>query len=237
MTLRKMTAILLAALVCALVPAGTGARADDAELAEIIPGRWTVTDEVQEEGEEIRTADIAFVTFGKDGTAALEARGEAGETLWSCAGEWAFELVEGGLDLLRITWTETNNPAWDGKEYRAACVYSVYAESWVENDTEVVYLLLEETEEGNGETPFTEVAGYDSTAMHREQGPNMRVVNCKSYVSLRAGRSASAARLKKVPLGAAVLAWPEEGTENGFIRCVYEDTDGYILAEYLEPLE
>ena len=34
-----------------------------------------------------------------------------------------------------------------------------------------------------------------------------------------------------------MLAYPEYGAENGFIYCVYQGEEGYILAEYLEPVE
>ena len=92
----------------------------------------------------------------------------------------------------------------------------------------------------SGVSPFTEVYGEDCAgglALHREQGPNMRVVKCKEFVSLREARSTSAKRLAKVPLGALVLAFPEYGEENGFIYCVYHDEEGFILAEYLSPAD
>lgn len=106
----------------------------------------------------------------------------------------------------------------------------------MENDTEHTYLILEETG-CSGVSPFTDLYGYPSAALHREQGPNMRVVNCSHYVSLREKRSTASARLAKVPLGAQVLAFPEAGEENGFIQCVYHDEYGYILSEYLRPVE
>ena len=34
-----------------------------------------------------------------------------------------------------------------------------------------------------------------------------------------------------------VLAYPEFGEKDGFILCVYHDEYGYILADYLEPVE
>ena len=64
---------------------------------------------------------------------------------------------------------------------------------------------------------------------------DMRVVNCSSYVSLREKRSTASARIAKVPLGAEVLAYPEE-EQNGFVLCVYGEQYGYILKEYLEPI-
>ena len=65
----------------------------------------------------------------------------------------------------------------------------------------------------------------------------MRVVNCKNFVSLRAKPAASSARLAKVPLGALVLALPGAEEQNGFVWCTYRDEYGYILAEYLQPVE
>ena len=65
----------------------------------------------------------------------------------------------------------------------------------------------------------------------------MKVVNCSSYVSLRAKRSKSAKRLAKIPLGAKVIAFPEAGEEKGFLWCLYQGTYGYILKEYLQPVE
>ena len=123
-------------------------------------------------------------------------------------------------------------------EMKAENAYNAYMESWVENDTEHAYLILEK--EDGAPSPFTEVFGEEaqwSVALHRERGPNMRVVYCKEFVSLREERSASSRRLAKVPLGAAVLAFPEAGKENGFILCVYHDEYGYILSEYLEKIE
>ena len=85
-----------------------------------------------------------------------------------------------------------------------------------------------------------EVYGEDvqgPLALHREHGPNARIVNCRDYVSLRAKRSTGSARLAKVPLGAMVMAFPEFGGENGFTLCEYQGKTGYILTEYLELSE
>ena len=213
----------------------TCAMADDAELEKILPGQWICDDEVEEEGGESRKVETVL-TFEKDGKVSLRCNGRDGEGVFTCAGTWTFELVTGGMDRLTLLFTETDNPAKAGSEYRQKRVYQVYAESWMENDTQYTYFILEETGE-DGSSPLKDIYGYDSIAMHREQGPNMRVVNCKKDVSLRKERSKSSARLAKVPLGALVLAFPEEGEENGFIRCVYNGRYGYILAEYLEPAE
>lgn len=65
----------------------------------------------------------------------------------------------------------------------------------------------------------------------------MRVTNCKEWVSLRQSPNESAKRLAKVPLGAHVLAYPEANPGSDFVYCVYQDQEGYILAQYLEELE
>lgn len=64
---------------------------------------------------------------------------------------------------------------------------------------------------------------------------DMLVVNCKEWVSLRETPSTSARRLKQVPLGEVVTdcAWDD----SHFIRCTYDGATGYILEDYLEPLE
>ncbi len=70
-------------------------------------------------------------------------------------------------------------------------------------------------------------------------GPNMRVVKCKEFVSLREEASTKAKRLLKVPLGAEVLAWMDGGNEGeaeNFLYCEYAGLAGYILEEYLEPI-
>ena len=68
--------------------------------------------------------------------------------------------------------------------------------------------------------------------------PNMRIVNCKEYVSLREKPSKSAKRLAKVPLGAEVTAWLDGGNEgeDSFVYCEYGGKEGYILEEYLAPI-
>ena len=63
---------------------------------------------------------------------------------------------------------------------------------------------------------------------------DMKVVKCKEWVSLRQKPSTAAKRLKKVPLGATVTDCKAYSKE--FVSCTYEGQSGYILAEYLEPL-
>ena len=105
----------------------------------------------------------------------------------------------------------------------------------MESDTQHTYLILEETGV-TGVSPLQDMGIISPLAFHMEQGPNMRVANCKSYVSLREKPSKSAKRLAKVPLGASVLAFPDPDRTDGFLLCVYQDTYGYILSEYLEAI-
>ena len=224
-------AAVLAAQVC--VPA---AFAEDEELMKELPGQWVLEDDAGDEGEETRQYEAAALALEGDGKMSLRFSSPEGEYLYTCEGTWTSELVPGGLDRLTLAFTSTDNPQKAGNEYSAECVYDIYAEGWVENDTRITALILEPAA-GSAVSPFEEATGFDSVALYRRQGPNMRVVNCISYVSLRAKRSKNSARLAKVPLGALVLAFPEAGDGNGFTWCVYQDKYGYILAEYLEPVE
>ena len=59
-----------------------------------------------------------------------------------------------------------------------------------------------------------------------------RVINCTTYVSLRATPDTSATRLNKVPLGAYVIA--QGAASNGFVKVEYKGQTGYILGNYLK---
>lgn len=59
----------------------------------------------------------------------------------------------------------------------------------------------------------------------------MYVVNCSEWVSLRSSPSTSAARVAKVPLGAAVTDCRTASTT--FTYCTYNGASGYVLTEYL----
>lgn len=227
--------LLLAAQAFALT-----AFADDEALLEALPGQWIFSayTEEQEAGEETPEADLAILTLNRDGSLSLLCRDKEGGYLCTCEGVWSSELVRDGMDRLTLRFTSSDLPAHAGA-YSAECTYNIYSEGWVENDIHHTYLILEEDGSG-GTSPYVELYGEDaawSLALHREQAPNMRVVRCSSYVSLRESRSKSSAQLAKVPLGAQVLAFPENGNENGFLWCVYHDTYGYILKEYLQPIE
>lgn len=64
---------------------------------------------------------------------------------------------------------------------------------------------------------------------------DMVVVKCKEWVSLRETPSKSAAALRRVPLDSRVEDCAY--AENGFTRCTYDGVTGYILSDYLEPVE
>ena len=199
----------------------------DAELLKLLPGQWA---EKTEEAETVLTLD-------ENGTMSLSFSGTEGRDACSYAGTWSLESVPDAGSRMTLLFTSTDNPARAGEDYSVTCVYEAYTESWVENDTLVICLNLNPPVSCSGVSPFEEVSGFDGAGLFREQGPNRRVVKCKSFVSLREKRAASSRRLAKVPLGALVLAFPEEGEENGFTACVYQGKRGYILSEYLQPAE
>ena len=199
----------------------------DMEFLKELPGRWA---------EEYEGAG-AVLTLEENGEMSLYCYSTDGTYAYSFRGTWAYEPVPPYSSQLRLRFTSTDNPSRAGSEYSVECVYAAYTESWVENDTEITYLILNPPISCSGVSPFEEIYGDDGAALHRERGPNMRVVKCKEFVSLRETRSTSAKRLAKVPLGALVLAYPEYGEENGFIFCVYHGQEGYILSEYLKPTE
>ena len=203
----------------------------DAEFLSELPGKWAYTTDTEEE-----SAILAFLTLEEDGKASLSCYDEGGEYAYSCEGTWAYEPVPSDSGHLTLLFTWTDNQSYAETGYNVECVYVAYTESWVENDTLITYLILNPPISCSGVSPFEALYGEDGVALHREQGPNMRVVKCKEYVSLREERSTSAKRLVKVPLGAHVLAFPEYGEDNGFIYCVYNGEEGYILLEYLEPI-
>ena len=232
----KMRAGIFACIVLFAMLVLTGAAfADDEELAELIPGIWTATDEVQDEGGEPREV-TETVEFSEDGTLTALFESKDGSFAYTYTGTWTFELVTGGMDRLTLYFSSTDNPDYTGAGYGVECVYNVYSEAWAEDNTYITCLLIEDTGEVKEDSPFVNAYGYDGTALCREQGPNMRIVNCDDYVSLRKAADKSSARIEKVPLGALVLAYPEE-EQNGFILCVYHSEYGYILSDYLAPVE
>lgn len=231
-------AVILAVCILAAQAFGPAALAGDEGFPRELPGTWTYSRYVDEQDsaqDDPPMTDAAFLTLEEDGTASLRCCGEDGKYLCSFTGVWAAEYVPDLNDRVTLTFTRTDSPSQAGSEYAVECVYEGYMESWVESDTLFTYLILTPVS-CSGVSPFEDVFGDDwELALHREQGPNMRVVRCNDFVSLRESRSASSKRLAKVPLGALVLAFPEAGQENGFILCTYHDEYGYILAEYLQP--
>ncbi|MBO2516934.1 MAG: hypothetical protein CW338_06635 [Clostridiales bacterium] len=223
--------LLFAAQACLI-----SAAADDAELLKELPGEWTFSVAIDDE-----TFDMAYLILEEDGGLILNCNGEDGEFAYSCRGTWSLELIteyssEYGLrDRLTLLYTSTDDPQYEGTAFSAESVYYVYSESWMENDTRCTCLITEKVS-GSGEDPLEALCSEENeTILIRTEGPNMQVVNCSSFVSLRETPSTKAARLAKVPLNALVFAFTDEAEENGFIRCVYHDEYGYILAEYLQP--
>lgn len=198
----------------------------DRELLGILPGRWTA---------EYEGAETAL-TLEENGDMSLSCRGADGGAGYTCRGVWSMELTPNYSGKLTLRFTSTENPAYAGRAYGVDCEYEVYTESWVEEDTYHIALVFTETG-CSGVSPFEEVYGESGVTLYRKQGPNMRVVKCKNFVSLREENNTSSKRLAKVPLGALVLAFPEYGEKNGFLYCVYHDEYGYILSEYLAPVE
>ena len=236
--LTRFVLLTLAALLAALP--WTAATADDPETLKLLPGDWAFTGSLEEEeGDEGDTADLALLTLAADGSLSLQCCGRDGALLGTFRGSWSSALVQDGMDRLTLAFTATDHPAHAGEEYGVTCVYDIYTESWVEQDVYHLYLLMELAEK-TGLPPFEEIYGEEaawSLALHREQGPNMQVVNCKTFVSLRARPDTGSPRLAEVPLGALVLADLPAGATNGFFRCSWQDQEGYILATYLQPLE
>lgn len=201
----------------------------DAEMLRLLPGQWADA----YEGAEI------VLTLKENGEMSLSYRGTDGAFAYTYTytGAWSYETVPNQSGQFALSFTSTDNPLYAQSAYSVKCVYAAYTESWVENDTLITYLLLNPPIECSGVSPFEDIFGSNDAALHREQGPNMRVVNCNEFVSLRQTRSTSSARLAKVPLGALVLAFPEAGEKNGFISCVYHDQEGFILSKYLQPTD
>ena len=226
---RKAGAVLLLTLLLSGALLSPEVRADDAELLRDLPGRWTCGDPAEGEGEETREMNLVMV-LEEDGKITLDWSTPEGEPVLSRAGTWEAELVQGGSDRLTLRL----NPAEDAAE-STELIYGIYAEGWMEEDGLHQFLILERDGE-DPVSPFQEIYGFDGIAFSRVRGPNMRVVRCKNYVSLRKDRSAKSARLAKVPLGAEVFAFPEFGEENGFILCNWKGKAGYILSEYLERM-
>jgi len=223
--------VLFFAVPLLLAPA---ASADDAEQLKYLPGQWRYSREVVEKDAAPEETDL-LLTLGENGELSLSSMGRTGGVEYTYAGTWSSEFVPDALDRLTLEFTSTDNPLYRGSPYNVKCVYDFYTESWVEKDTWNIWLILEESASG-GSSPFEEIISDNNPALHREQAPDMRVVRCKDFVSLRSGPSTSSKRLAKVSLGALVLALPGAEEKNGFLWCSYHDQTGYILSEYLEPV-
>ena len=192
-----------------------------------LPGEWAI--EYEGAG--------TVLTLEENGEMSLYCYGLDGSFAYTHRGTWSYEPVPQYGGNLTLHFTSTNDPDRQEMGYSVDCAYSAYSESWAENDSWMTYLILNPSIFSTGVTPFEELFGSNDAALCRERKPNMRVVRCSSFVSLRESRSTSSKRILKVPLGALVLAFPEVGDENGFLYCLYHGEEGFILKDYLQPIE
>ncbi len=213
----------------------TAVSADDMETLRLLPGQWTESDYDPSPEDEPISFRLSYLAFEEDGRVILRCCDSDGVYAYSCEGTWSFEFVSDGVDRVTLRFTSTDDPAKAGTGWNVECVYGAYTESWEDNGAEYTALILEPVS-CSGVSPFEELYGYDGASLYKTRKPNMRVVNCNDYVSLRAKPSKSSTRLAKVPLGTVLLAYPEKGVQNGFILCLYDGGYGYILAEYLEAV-
>ena len=232
---KSRRAVFLLVLFLAVQFCVTAALATDDDLVWQLPGTWLYTAAFDEEN-----ADLASLTLEKDGKMVLHSSDAGGGYVYS--GSWTLKLtgepspLYGYNDCLSFLFTYTDDPRFSDTGYNVECDCYVYAESWVEDSTRYTYLICEDAV-SSGITPFEMLCSERGAAvLHKDEGPNMRIVNCKSYVSLREERSTESARLAKVPLGETVFAFPEDTEKNGFVRCVFGEEYGYILTEYLCPV-
>ena len=231
---RRTLPLLFVLLLAFLLP---GAATGDEDLPGLLPGRWTFT-LYSQAPEDAAETDAAFLTLEEGGRMTLLCGDADGRPLAALEGIWACEADADGTDRLTLRFTQGANVLPDGTALPLECVYRTYSESWLEDGCVYTYLILEDDE--GLPSPFQAFYGEQGISplgLRRIQEPNMRVVNCESFVSLREKPSTSSARLKKVPLGARVIAFPGAGEENGFLFCAYEDSYGYILSSYLAPVE
>ena len=201
----------------------------DASLTERVSGEWTEKD--ADEGYEMS------LNLDMNGSMTLRFNALDGSAAYTYLGTWVIRFIPDYGGRMTMVFTSTDNPARAGIDYREECVYDAYTESWIENDKKITFLIMTPPMNNGSISPFEDILGYDDVALRREKGPTMRVVNCREFVSLRDSRDTKSRRLAKVPLGTELLGLPEEGQQKGFIHCVYKGRDGYILAEYLEPIE
>ena len=235
MTGKRLGFIHIVILLLALLLAAPAAVADDPETEKLLPGEWILYEDIHEQGEEPWQMVLATLKLEAGGRMTLECNGKGGSYSYVSAGTWSFSFVPNGMDQVTLLFTSTDHPQHAGSPYNVECVYAAHTESWEDGDSRFTALILEPMR-CSGVSPFEELTGFDGAALYREQGPNMKIVNCQDFVSLREKPAKNAARLAKVPLGASVLAFPERGSENGFILCLYQDQYGYILSEYLQRI-
>lgn len=224
-TKRTRMMLFLFALILTAQLFAVPARAADLELLHNLPGEWFAAGlEVEREGETPWLADL-FLTLEESGDMELVIYNDSGDCVNTFSGTWSSEYYSEEMDRLLLEFDYAEDPF----------VYNIYSEAGVENNVHRTWLILEETEHEE-QTPFERYFEFDGMSFCREKGPDMRVVNCDSWVSLREEPSTSARRITKVPLGALVFTY---GQIDDFTYCVYENEDqaGFILTRYLEPIE
>ena len=168
---------------------------------------------------------LATLKLEAGGRMTLECNGKGGSYSYVSAGTWSFSFDPNGMDQVTLLFTSTDHPQHAGSPYNVECVYAAHTESWEDGDSRFTALILEPMR-CSGVSPFEELTGFDGAALYREQGPNMKIVNCQDFVSLREKPAKNAARLAKVPLGASVLAFPkEEAKTASSSACIRISTD------------
>ncbi len=228
-------AMLILFLLSALLPGTAGAELFEPDWPGNLPGLWTLTG-YEDEEEGTPEVDLAYLTLGENGEMSFRKAGADGQSAYSLEGTWRLDREPDGPDLMTLMFSSYEDPSGGETRESIECVYDVYEEAWVDDSVIYTALIFMETQ-CSGTSPFYDVSGWNDVAMYRVQEPNMRVVKCKSFVSLRVSPSTSASRLVKVPLGALVTVRTEYGEENGFLWCAYGDEYGFILSEYLRPIE
>ena len=196
----------------------------DKEFLRELPGVWT--EEIGDKG--------AILTLEENRNLFLACYDKTRGITVNYTGIWNYESDTEHGNCLKLQLNSTDNPLKAESVHSMECVYAAYMESYVDNDTLITVLKLSHLLRSGGIFPLEELFGYDGGSLYQEKKPNMQVVNCRESVTLREQSSTSSKGLDQVPLGATVLAFPETGEENGFVRCIYHGQEGYIFSKYLQ---
>ena len=104
--------MLLLVLLFSVQACTAGALADDAALLAELPGQWTMTGDIEGDGDAPQKADLTL-TLEKDGSMTLRCSFNGGESVWTYGGVWLSELVTeatfetGTRDRLTLLFTST----------------------------------------------------------------------------------------------------------------------------------